>query len=418
MLIYAIWVLLLAQLLNGTKLSSYTNIPDCSVVYQQLWCSGVGLHRVPVESHIPPNITTYMDISGNKIRKITWELQLYPELDYLTVENNSLTDIHVDAFRHLFKLQELNLAGNLLTGKSLYADTFKSQPNLRILNLSRNNIGPHLQFGLFRYLTSLTYLNLAYNNIVSVSGTEKGYPGFVLHSLIEMSLHDNYIEDIPTVIWPVVPNVMLLDFSRNSFITLPPKSFDKLTQLTSLFLSGLHRLVEVQHVAFNGLQKLEIVHLDNCKYLRVISADAFAGCQNLKFVNFSNNKLKVIQETLLPWGNLQRFLISGNNFICNCSMYWISYHQEMQTLLEGQNIGCENARNRRRYRILDPYTYPGCTHPTHNPDHSRENALLVAIFGLILILVIIAAVVLYRIIKRSKMDNGESYNVHQYWVLD
>ena len=413
--ILVMWVLLL-KALNGTKLSSYTSIPKCSVVYQQLWCAGVGLLHVPVENHKPPNVTTYIDISQNKIAKITWEMQLYPDLEYLTVENNSLSQIHPDAFRHLWNLQELNLAGNKITGGILHDNMFRSQQNLRILDISRNYIGPVLQFDIFRYLTSLTYLSLAYNNIISVSGIAEHQPEFVLHSLTELNWYNNYMEDIPSQIWSFIPNLILLDISRNSFISIPTNAFEGLTQLRSLFITRNDRLCQIQDGAFSSLQKLETLHLNNCHYLRQINEHAFDGCGNLKYVDFSNNNLLLLQETLLPLDKLQTLLLEHNNLTCNCSLNWILYSSKMKSLLSGQSITCIDPRNARICDALDHTTFLGCKLHQHQSEHTHEKSLLIGVCTLITTVMIIAVFVLYHIEKRKNRDM-KPYRTHQYWAL-
>lgn len=120
-------------------------------------------------------------------------------LEYLWLNFNNVTVIHLGALEHLPQLRELRLEGNKL--RSVPWTVFRATPLLRVLDLKHNRIDvlPELAF---QFLVNLTYLDLSSNRLTVVSKSvflnwpayqkcrQPGYTGEVLSSMV-LALHDN-----------------------------------------------------------------------------------------------------------------------------------------------------------------------------------------------------------------------------------
>ncbi|XP_069914056.1 leucine-rich repeat, immunoglobulin-like domain and transmembrane domain-containing protein 2 isoform X1 [Oryctolagus cuniculus] len=120
-------------------------------------------------------------------------------LEYLWLNFNNVTVIHLGALEHLPQLRELRLEGNKL--RSVPWTVFRATPLLRVLDLKHNRIDvlPELAF---QFLVNLTYLDLSSNRLTVVSKSvflnwpayqkcrQPGCTGEVLSSMV-LALHDN-----------------------------------------------------------------------------------------------------------------------------------------------------------------------------------------------------------------------------------
>ena len=426
-LLVLIWSLYtLFHIADSTKLSVYTDKKPCTILYHQMWCAGAQLFRIPpLEPRTPENITTYMDLSENNISRISWELQLYPELEYLNLENNTLKELHTDAFYHLERLEELNLAKNKLRAITLNEDTFQSQSKLRILDLSRNAIGPELPFDMFRYLPSLTCLNLENNGIVTLTSAAANTRTIELNSLTELNLRNNYLVRVPTPVWKITPNLLVLDMTNNTFVRIEPWSFSHLNELKSLSLSHLPNLQIVEDSALNGLINLEILNLNGCNNLHSIKEHALQGCLSLTHVNLSSNALTTLQKELLSYSSLQTLYFNNNKLTCDCSLLWIPRNPAMNKLIGVKHLVCTDPESGHHRQLLDLTKRDvQCPQQSGSVDDSGDHSASVDalsaedlfIVVMVCILLLVVSSVAGYFIKQIIVKNQG--NVHyQYWVL-
>ncbi|XP_011805817.1 PREDICTED: leucine-rich repeat, immunoglobulin-like domain and transmembrane domain-containing protein 2 isoform X1 [Colobus angolensis palliatus] len=120
-------------------------------------------------------------------------------LEYLWLNFNNISVIHLGALEHLPELRELRLEGNRL--RSVPWTAFRATPLLRVLDLKRNKIDALPELAL-QFLVSLTYLDLSSNRLTVVSRSVfLNWPAYlkrrqpdcgagILSSLV-VALHDN-----------------------------------------------------------------------------------------------------------------------------------------------------------------------------------------------------------------------------------
>ncbi|XP_012503513.1 PREDICTED: leucine-rich repeat, immunoglobulin-like domain and transmembrane domain-containing protein 2 isoform X2 [Propithecus coquereli] len=87
-------------------------------------------------------------------------------LEYLWLNFNNVTVIHLGALEHLPELRELRLEGNKL--RSVPWTAFRATPLLRVLDLKHNKIDVLPELAL-QFLANLTYLDLSSNRLTVVS---------------------------------------------------------------------------------------------------------------------------------------------------------------------------------------------------------------------------------------------------------
>ncbi|KOB72728.1 putative toll [Operophtera brumata] len=233
-----------------------------------------------------------LDIGNNNITHLNREnFRGLSELFGLRLVDNKVPYLNEDTFEHLPQLQVLNLASNKI--KHVAPGCFRQNVNLKLLRMDGNEI---TKFdGIFNTLNSLVWLNMSANKIMFFDF--RTFPS----SLEWLDLHQNFIENfINDDIYSNI-NIKLLDLSYNNVseiaVTSIPKSVEK------LYLND-NQIENIQVGSFSKLQRLSTVTLNNNKLVQ-LDMNAF--------------RLDQIDED----SDLPEFFISGNPFVCDCSMEWI-----------------------------------------------------------------------------------------------
>lgn len=246
------------------------------------------------------------------------ELNKLKNLKSLEVTMNSFHSLPNNAFHGLKNLYSLNLSMNFL--ETLHADVFKGLTNLHILDLSLNSI-------------NVTEYNAFHGD---------------LKNLRELYLYSNYLTDIEPETFINLNNLEILDLSWNDIQYLPANSFEQLTKLKSLNLSGNINLFYTEDETFTGLSSsLESLNLsqtyinntDSIQYAslgNLITLDlghtplqSFDGSllkmsRKLKNLYLNDTKLTTLNSGLYePMKNLKTLDLSGTRLICNKNLAWL-----------------------------------------------------------------------------------------------
>ncbi|XP_069466919.1 leucine-rich repeat, immunoglobulin-like domain and transmembrane domain-containing protein 2 [Ambystoma mexicanum] len=131
---------------------------------RSLLCMATALSKIP--ENIPPDI--------RKIRIENCHLTELPRgsftamraLEYLWLNFNNITVIHLKSLENQKDLAELRLQGNKL--RSVPWTAFQETPALKILDLKHNRLDVLPEHAL-RYLGNLTYLDLSFNQLTVIS---------------------------------------------------------------------------------------------------------------------------------------------------------------------------------------------------------------------------------------------------------
>ncbi len=279
-----------------------------------------------------------LDISNNRISDLSL-LKGTENLTHLHLGGNGISDIfpHLSGSKHS-RLIWLNLSNNLLTSVGMSVGVLLN-PNLRVLDLSHNNISrlpPRLGLN-----TELTHLNLANNQIsdpitllpprfrrlthlkldnnqiseLSLSGAPK--------NLELMSLANNPLSKVSLSDLPKLIHVDIYGTSASSYIS---------SRLTEVSLSGLTNVTGLTLSEHPLLSKASVSDLPNLEHLNIslnplLPEVYLSGIPNLKYLRFAWNKnLSTLSLPELP--NLTTLICIDN------SLSDVSFVKELASLTE------------------------------------------------------------------------------------
>lgn len=124
------------------------------------------INAVPTEALRPLKVLALLDLSGNRIGRVPADAFAPLKLTTLKLADNGNLTLSENAFRGLEPtLKNLNLKGTRL--REVPADALRPLTSLAFLDLAQNGIRS-LGSGLFRYLDSLTALNLERNSLSAI----------------------------------------------------------------------------------------------------------------------------------------------------------------------------------------------------------------------------------------------------------
>ncbi|CAB3239809.1 unnamed protein product [Arctia plantaginis] len=284
---------------------------------------------------------TYLNLSNNFLKRLDKEtFRGLKSLVDLNLADNAISSIHVQTFKDLSALERLDLSNNRLV--KFEPETFKPLMSLKILSLKNNSIldipSPNLGFVLH-----LEVLDLSENLIEQV--TKLGIPH--LQELKHLDLNNNLIESVDQLGFHNLPSLRHLDLSDNNMTSIPTSALSKLSNLSHLYLSG-NFFQNITALSFQSLFHLKHLHLSRLYELEKIDSRAFVdninlqkiwmnenlkvnevpprlfhGNPKLTHIYMRNNALVALEAAHFPIDRLQELEISGNPFVCNCSILWL-----------------------------------------------------------------------------------------------
>lgn len=283
----------------------------------------------------------HLNLSHNSLKVLDEEtfIGLKRLLD-LDLSDNEISSMHAQTFKDLSVLERLDLSNNRLV--SFEPDSFEPLSSLKILSLKNNSILDIPSANLI-YVVRLEYLDLSENLIQQVS--KHGIP--YLKELKHLDLNRNIIESVDQLGFHNLPSLRHLDLSDNNMTAVPTSALAKLSNLTHLYLSG-NFIQNVTALSFQSLFHLRHLHLSRLYDLEKIDSRAFVdninlqkiwmnenvkvrevpprlfhGNPKLTHIYMKNNALETLEASHFPIDSLQELEISGNPFVCNCSLLWL-----------------------------------------------------------------------------------------------
>lgn len=284
---------------------------------------------------------THLNLTNNFLKRLDKETFVgLKRLVDLDLSNNQLSEIHAQIFQDFNVLERLDLSGNKLV--SFQKSTFEPLASLKILSL-RNNSIMDLPTPNFAFMIRLEYLDLSLNLVEDIP--RHGIP--YLKELKNLDFNSNVIGNIDQLGLHNLPSLRHLDLSNNNMTSIPTSALSKLSNLSHLYLSG-NFFQNVTALSFQSLFHLKHLHLSRLFELEKIDSRAFVdninlqkiwmnenikvrevpprlfhGNPKLTHIYMRNNALETLEAAHFPIDRLQELEISGNPFVCNCSLLWL-----------------------------------------------------------------------------------------------
>lgn len=268
------------------------------------------LRNLTIRTHNTDWSSVSMDIAKNVFNE---ELFFLENLDLST---NNMWTIPDGMICPLKNLQYFNASGNKLRDLShlhLSASistvlSKKCGPNLKVLDLSHNNI-ESLSPAIFSNLGKLLELNLSNNGMTFIA--DRALEGLV--SLSVINLAENRINSLPPELFSEAKNVKEINLSNNTLNVLAPGIFNDLEQLLSLDLSHNQLASEwINGLTFKGLHRLVILDLNN-NHINKLDSGTFKSLKNLQFLRLQENRIAALSENMfLELTKLTTLTLSNN----------------------------------------------------------------------------------------------------------
>lgn len=176
----------------------------------------------------------FLDFSGMKVNQIEPEtFKNLKDLQFLNLNKNNLKALENNSFLGLDSLKTLNLSSNQIS--RIETDTFIGLERLEKLFLDNNKILNQLQLGTFQNLPNLKELNLEKNNLNKIyTGTFSNLP-----KLLHLNLSLNNLTRLEADLFVPLTDLLSLDLSANNLFEMRyGLLFDSLRGLEYIGLSG------------------------------------------------------------------------------------------------------------------------------------------------------------------------------------
>ncbi|XP_038211120.1 protein artichoke-like [Zerene cesonia] len=247
----------------------------------------------------------YLDLSNNNILKVNgFELNRLQNLININMSYNRLESIESNCFSQALNLNSVDLSNNKIRSDLEYV-MFLNNVNLRYLDLENNNI-TKMQDDVFKH-TILSYVNLKGNNI-NITISKSTFAGLV--NVTELNFYNQSIMNLEENAFSSMTSLLHLNLSRNRINSIHNSSFSMDNTLLSLDLS-YNNISQIDFLRYS-LQNLTKLFLNNNK-LTILASGLFSKQMLLKWLDVSMNKIVIIEPLSLPLKNLLYLNVSGNS---------------------------------------------------------------------------------------------------------
>uniref|UniRef100_A0A8C0GSH4 Leucine-rich repeat-containing protein 32 n=1 Tax=Chelonoidis abingdonii TaxID=106734 RepID=A0A8C0GSH4_CHEAB len=224
----------------------------CKLV--QVSCQGLGLRTFPEKLG---HGVKQLDLSENFIQNLTESCtSKLGQLEHLNMHFNQLATVSEMALTPLTHLHSLLLAANHLD-RNYFTNgrAFRSLKNLKVLDLSANNLDSDMAAWYFSNLTSLKKLDLSWNKMTRLPGSI--FQGTL--KLREINLNNNYITEIEEGAFEALLNLKVVNLAMNSLHCISGFSLTQL-QVLNLSFNALEFFVTEERKEHYQLQVLDLSH--------------------------------------------------------------------------------------------------------------------------------------------------------------
>ncbi|KAK1561088.1 hypothetical protein Q3G72_034301 [Acer saccharum] len=293
------------------------------------------------EGHLPPcvvnNLTILqaLDLSSNQLTGNIPSLNLMQSLEYLSLQNNNFEGLFFfGSLSNLSKLEIFRLSTEDSTLQVQETENFPLPPSqLKVLYLRKCNLHGIPSFLMYQH--SLEFINLSHNKLVGMVPTwllqnNTRLQGMYLinnslsgilqlrnstHDLLDLRISSNNLNgQLPMNIGVILPRLVYLDLSKNSFEGYIPLSMGEMKSLRMLDLSSNNFSGELPKAFVSGCSSLKFLKLSHNNFHGEIFPQ-FMNMTQLHYLNLDNNQFSgKIQDGLLKASFLSRLDLSNNSF--------------------------------------------------------------------------------------------------------
>lgn len=293
------------------------------------------------------NMTTIGDLSlnANYLISIPPAIRKLRSLKSLDIGTNNITHLYRENFRGLSELFGLRLVDNKVT--FLNEDTFEHLPQLQVLNLASNKIN-HVAAGCFRKNVKLKLLRMDGNEINKFDGIFN-----TLDTLVWLNMSENQISFFDFKSFP--SSLEWLDLHKNNIANFVNNEMTYSHLNIKLLDLGYNNISQITVTSIpKSVEKLYLNH-NNINFIQV---GTFSKLQRLQTVTLNNNNITQLDMNALRLDqigedrDLPEFFVSGNPFICDCSMEWIqrinylSHNRQYPRVLDLDKTHCSLVHSR------------------------------------------------------------------------
>ncbi|XP_040907272.1 toll-like receptor 9 [Toxotes jaculatrix] len=277
-----------------------------------------------------------LDLSFNYMSQAltSGEFDAMKNLVFLNLSYNRLDLYYKTAFSELKNtLKVLDVSNNdfhfKMRGMGHRFEFLQHLTNLEVLSLANNGIGMRINQRLISSSVKYLYFNGNHLDIMWESDNNK-YTHFFqnLTSLIYLDISNNNLMSIsPEVLCNFPGNIRALSISDNLLIYFPWQNISALSNLYHLDLSQ-NSLFFLPHEVIEFGANLSFLDLSH-NYLSFIPEDFFRKAKSLQYLYLSHNRIKEINHQYLPapfknGSALQKLTLHANPFKCDCDTSWFA----------------------------------------------------------------------------------------------
>ncbi|XP_012061414.1 PREDICTED: chaoptin [Atta cephalotes] len=252
------------------------------------------IERIEKRAFINMNRLKYINLRGNKIKDITDEaFQNLPDLEFLDLAYNNLNEFDFASFDQVGTLSsfKVNVSHNEISRLWVNSTSF----------ISSSGVSGNVQ-------SNIKVLDLSYNNISDIT---KYYFKPVEYSLTHLYLSNNQLRNITQDVFGNMPHLQWLDLRHNGLIEIYFDCLKNTNNLQVLFFSW-NEITDIPAETLRSLKKLRIMDLSHNK-LRTLPDNMFTD-SDIESLDLSHN-----QFTRLPVKSMS--VISTAN-LANLDMSW------------------------------------------------------------------------------------------------
>ncbi|XP_037940095.1 toll-like receptor 6 [Teleopsis dalmanni] len=287
-----------------------------------------------------------LNLSGNQLKLIPAALKNMSLLRTLDLGENFISNLNDKDFQGLQNLYGLRLIGNLIQNITL--NTFDGLSRLQILNLARNRLS-YIEPGVFKSTQSIQAIRLDGNYICDIKSLFNN-----IKSLLWLNISENCLDYFD---YSYIPTTLLwLELRKNRLNELSNRfGLEKVIQLQTFDAS----FNQIKHISPSSIpSSIELLFL-NDNLIHTVDPNSFINKSNLTRVDLYANQITTLDIKSLrivlqdDKRELPEFYIGGNPYTCDCNIDWLQKINNIKSrqyprIMDLQSIYCKLLNSRER----------------------------------------------------------------------